>query len=375
MEKQKFITLKHLFINSRKQIGLQYYKDKVIDALLSQLPDCCWSEAYGMHYLANNSANLNRIFEVFRGVAWINVKYFFPDKPVYQGEEKLILQNYRERKVTNGFRVCPESYLQKLELRQYAYNTAKSYISAFERFINYHVTAQLKDISENDINDYLQHLVSINRSDSYINVAINAIKFYYEVVMGMPNRFYSIDRPRRKKRLPSVLDKSEIQAILRSIDNLKHRSMISLIYSAGLRRSELIHLKISDVDSARMQVFIRGGKGNKDRYSLLSKTVLPELRKYYVQYKPKEYLFEGPQGNRYSPSSLRKILDRAIKKAGIKKRVTLHTLRHSFATHLLEDGVDLRYIQTLLGHHSSQTTEIYTHVAKHQLQGIKSPLD
>ena len=375
MKNQKFITLKHLIIDNQKQIGLQYYKDKVIDSLLGQLPECRWSEKFRMNYIRNNRSNLDCIFTTFKGVAWINVKYFFPDKPVYQGEDKLVLQNYRQRKVSPNYRLCPESYLQKLELRQYAYNTAKSYISAFERFINYHSKMALEDISENEINSYLQHLVHRSFSDSYINISINAIKFYYEVVMGMPSRFYSIDRPKRKKKLPTVLNKSEIQSILRAISNLKHRCIISLIYSAGLRRSELINLKISDIDSNRMMLFIKGGKGHKDRYTLLSEKSLTDLRKYYRMYKPRVYLFEGPGGRPYSASSLRKILDRAVKRVGIRKRVTLHTLRHSFATHLLENGVDLRYIQTLLGHNSSQTTEIYTHVAKHQLQSIKSPLD
>jgi site-specific recombinase XerD len=193
--------------------------------------------------------------------------------------------------------------------------------------------------------------------------------------MGMPNRFYSVDRPKRVQRLPQVISKEDMVRIVANIGNIKHKCIISLIYSAGLRRSELIQLKISDIDSQRMMIFIRGGKGNKDRYTLLSNSVLRDLRKYHQEYQPKAYLFEGVHGGRYSASSIRKILNRAVQKVGINRRVTPHMLRHSFATHLLEDKVDLRYIQTLLGHKNSKTTEIYTHVAQYAIRGIKSPLD
>jgi site-specific recombinase XerD len=272
-------------------------------------------------------------------------------------------------------KTIPEAFLMKLETRRYAYNTAKIYISCFERFINHFPDRKIDDLDTRDIEQYLYELSQQGRSSSYINQAVNSIKFYYEQVLNMPGRFYQIDRPRKEKRLPTVLNKAEVMSILGAIKNLKHRAIISLIYSAGLRRSEVIQLKISDFDSQRMTVFIRGAKGNKDRYSILSSKVLKLLRRYFRDFQPKYYLFEGPTGQPYSVSSIKKILDRAVKAAKITKRVTPHTLRHSFATHLLEDGVDLRYIQELLGHASSKTTEIYTHVAKNSFLSIKSPLD
>ena len=371
----KYITLKHLHIDGEKQIGFQYSFDKVIDALIKQVDGIQWSEEFSMYYVKNKKDNISYIFKLFKGIAWVNTKYFFPNKPVHQGASSLSVQSFRERKTIPGYRICPESFLQKLELRKYAYNTAKVYISCFESFINHYTDMEIDDLDEQNIKIYLQYLVNEEKSDSYINQSINSIKFYYEVVLGMPNRFYSIDRPKRTLHLPQVLDKSDVKRMINAIVNIKHKCIISLIYSSGLRRGELINLKISDVDSKRMMLLIRGAKGGKDRYSLLSSAALLDLRTYFKAHKPKEYLFEGPNGSPYSASSIRKILNMACKRVGIYKRVTPHILRYSFATYLLEDGVDLRYIQTLLGHNSSKTTEIYTHVAKHALKGIKSPLD
>ena len=191
----------------------------------------------------------------------------------------------------------------------------------------------------------------------------------------MPNRFYAIERPRKKERLPEVLSKEEIITIIEHTNNLKHRCIISLLYSAGLRRGELLRLKLTDVDSKRMLIRVENGKGGKDRYTLLSKTLLQDLRKYYQVWKPTEYLFEGAGGGPYSGRSVGQLLTKAAKKAGINRKVTPHMLRHSFATHLLEQGTDLRYIQSLLGHSSSKTTEIYTHVAVNRFKSIKNLLD
>jgi len=159
------------------------------------------------------------------------------------------------------------------------------------------------------------------------------------------------------------------------LTNIKHKCIVSLLYSSGLRRSELIDLRLEDIDSARMMIHVRGAKGGKDRYTILSERSLTSLRLYYKEYKPKQFVFESPDGGQYSAASIRNVIAKAAKLARIRMRVTPHILRHSFATHLLESGIDIRYIQTLLGHNSSKTTEIYTHVAQYKLQGIKSPLD
>jgi site-specific recombinase XerD len=241
--------------------------------------------------------------------------------------------------------------------------------------MNYHQGKPLNDLAEEEIRDYLCFLVQSGKSDSMLNQTINAIKFYYEVVLAMPNRFYEIERPQKKEKLPLVLSKKEVQLILNQIKNLKHRTIIGLIYSAGLRVSELTNLKIGDIDSNRMMIRVENSKGGKDRYTLLSQHILKELREYYKKYKPKRFLFEGLDEQPYSATSVRAILKRACKKARIRKKVRTHTLRHSFATHLLEQGTDLRSIQILLGHNSLKTTEIYTHVVNTHMNTIKNPLD
>ncbi len=191
----------------------------------------------------------------------------------------------------------------------------------------------------------------------------------------MPNRFYYIERPRKQQTLPKIISKEEAKALINSTNNIKHKCIASLLYSAGLRRSEVIDLKISDIDSKRMLIHIKNAKGGKDRFTLLGESLLKDLRVYFREYRPKEYLFEGRTGGQYSGESVGKLIKSAGRKARIRITITRHILRHSFATHLLESGVDLRYIQTLLGHNSSRTTEIYTHVAVNQLSAIKNLLD
>ena len=172
-----------------------------------------------------------------------------------------------------------------------------------------------------------------------------------------------------------MLSEEEVTAILKTITNIKHKALIMTIYSGGLRISELINLKVKDIDSDRMQIRVQQSKGKKDRYTLLSQKTLLILRQYFKEYKPKEWLFEGEGDGEYSQKAIQNILKRAVLKAGIKKRITVHSLRHSFATHLLENGTDLRYIQNLLGHSNSKTTEIYTHITTKGFDQIKNPLD
>lgn len=373
---QKQITLKHLMIDHQKMIGLQFYPDKVVQALIKELPEVKWSEKYGMAYLPNIPENLNLIFSIFKGVSWINCTHFFPNKPVINGNEAISVHSYRQRLPKQGWRYCPEAFYQKLEIRKYAMNTARVYISHFERFINYFDSEiELLEINDLMIRQYLQSLVQEQKSDSYINQSINAIKFYYEVVMEMPNRFYEIERPIKKETLPKVLGSREVKEMIKNTFNIKHRCMISLLYSAGLRRAELLSLIPSDIESERMMIKVRDAKGGKDRYSILSKTVLEDLRIYYKKFKPTRFLFEGAKGKPYSGTSLGKVIHQAAGRANIKRKVTPHMLRHSFATHLLESGTDLRYIQMLLGHNSTKTTEIYTHVANSSFLNIKNPLD
>lgn len=376
MEKRLKITLRHLIIKNERQIGIQFYTNKVIQALIKQLPDPKWSKEHNCVYLKNTPTNLALIFNSFKGVAWVDCQYFYKNRPInIQGEDNGDIKWVKNRTVDTSYRTCPDEYLQKLQLKRYANNTIKTYVTCFERFINHYKTFDLIEINEQHIRDYLSNLIEKGLSNSYINQAVNAIKFYYEIVLDMPNRYYELERPRKEYKLPKVISKEEVKAIIENTNNIKHRCIVELLYSGGLRRSELLNLKIEDIDNKRMLVMIKDAKGNKDRVTLLSETVLKNLRIYFIEWKPKKYLFENPSGGMYSASSVKKIVENAAKKANIRKHISPHTLRHSFATHLLEAGTDLRYIQHLLGHNSTKTTEIYTHVAVNTFTKVKNPLD
>ena len=274
---------------------------------------------------------------------------------------------------------CPPEFIRKLEMKRYSQNTIRTYKSMLCNFINFNEGLNIEQINRLDIADfkrYIYHLVSKRKvSTSFQNQAINAIKFYYEKVLGRKKIFVQIDRPRKVSRLPKVISKQEVELIIKSIHNIKHKCIISLLYSCGLRMGEALNLKIEDIHSKQKLIFVRGGKGNKDRTTLLSSKILPLMRTYYIEYKPKTYLFEGLNGTQYSPKSVQAILHRACIKANIRTHVTAHTLRHSFATHLLENGTNLRYIQELLGHSSSKTTEIYTHIRSEGMDQVQSPFD
>ena len=270
-----------------------------------------------------------------------------------------------------------EVFKRWLRSKRYSENTVKTYSDALKSFFVYYKLKAISEMSNDDViaynNDYI---LKNNLSASFQNQIVNAIKLYFYKVQDKKMEVEKIHRPKRAKVLPNVLSKEEIKMILEAHSNIKHKVMLSLMYSCGLRRSELLNLKPVDIDSKRGIVIIRQGKGKKDRIVPLSGKILEMLRPYYTAYKPVVWLFEGEKtGEKYSEQSLVSILKQALQKTGIKKPVSLHWLRHSYATHLLESGTDLRYIQELLGHSSSKTTEIYTHVSTKSIQQIKSPFD
>ena len=271
----------------------------------------------------------------------------------------------------------PEGYLELLERKRYSPSTIKTYRAYFSDFMEYHKGRNIDRLKVADINKYILYLVNEKKiSVSQQNMRINAIKFYYEQVKGGQRQYYGgITHAKEYKSLPEVLSRNEVARILACLSNRKHRCMISLIYSAGLRRSELLNLTPKDIISERMLVRIMG-KGRKCRYSLLSEKLLKDLREYFKEYRPQKWLFEGETpGEQYSASALVKILKEAASRAGIKHRVHVHMLRHSFATHLLEQGTDLRTIQELLGHNDIKTTSIYLHVTSAHKSSIPNPLD
>jgi len=340
------------------------YNQAVIEAI-KQLPLCRWNGTENCWTLPYSEPSIKSIreFAVANGLEWIYRE---------EQKQKVLPPNRSQAKL----RANPETYLAKLRELRYSTNTIDSYTFMFKEFINYYPDKELGDITEEEIVGYLQYLVTERKiSTSYQNQAINAIKFYYERVLGGRRKVYLIERPREEKFLPEVLSQEEVTALLNAIDNLKHKAVLMTIYSGGLRISELINLKIKDIDSNRMQIRIEQGKGKKDRYTLLGQKTLEVLRSYVKQYQPREWLFEGVNYGPFSETSIKKALKTALEKTKITKHVTPHTLRHSFATHLLESGTDLRYIQSLLGHQSTKTTEIYTHITVKGFDQIKNPLD
>jgi len=375
MNLKKHVTLKHLSIDNYKYIGLQFKTDKVLNSLVKNLNQLEWNNEYGLFCVPNTRTNLDAIFKLFSGVAWINTNYFYDTTNSKQLDEVFDVQWFRTRNKRSNYKTCPESFLDKLEIKRYANNTVKTYVSCFERFINSFPDKAIDELNETDVREYIRALIQNNFSNSYINQSINSIKFYYERVLGMPNRFYQIERPRKEKKLPTVLSQSEVKDLINATNNIKHKCLLSLLYSAGLRRSEVLNLKPADIDSERMLVKVNDAKGKKDRLTLLAQSTLEDLRTYYKEYRPNNYLFEGQKNEKYSATSVATIIANAVAKTRIKKHVTAHTLRHSFATHLLENGTDLRHIQLLLGHSSTKTTEIYTHVASNHYISIKNPLD
>ena len=262
-----------------------------------------------------------------------------------------------------------------LVVRGYSSNTIRTYLACLHYFKNYFMGFEIDQLTKDDILAYLFHLIQEDYSKSTQNQHINAIKFYFEKCLGRKKEYYHIERPRQDKKLPVVLSKHEIQSLFQATHNLKHLTVLAVIYSCGLRVSEIIHLKIKDIDSQRMVINIRKAKGNKDRQVQLTNQILALLRRYYKKYLPVNELIMGQKGGPYSASSIQKIIKRTALKAKIYKPITPHTLRHSFATHLLENGTDIRYIQFILGHSDIKTTQIYTHVTSAHLKNIKNPSD
>jgi integrase/recombinase XerD len=294
---------------------------------------------------------------------------FQPKANEARREEKPALSEDAQRNV--------ERFIQWLRSKRYSRNTIKVYTEAIGVFLRFVSDKALCEIDNNDIvrfnNDYV---LKRNLSASYQNQVVNAVKLFFGTVGNRRLEVEKVHRPKTPKTLPKVLSREEVKMLLDGCVNLKHKAMLCTIYACGLRRSELLNLKPENVDSRRHVLIIRQAKGRKDRIAPISEKLIELLRQYYRAYKPQTWLFEGQTvGEKYSEKSLENVLKQAVHKAGIKKPVSLHWLRHSYATHLLEGGTDLRYIQELLGYKSSKTTEIYTHVSTKSIQNIVSPFD
>ena len=349
-------------IKHRKELVLllRFPIDEELKQLAKSIQGSKFSFSHKSWYLLYSEANLKLIHAVFETKAIIDSSLL---------KKEIVLPTATQLKITE-FRLW-------LKSKRYSENTIKTYIDAIQIFFKFYSDKPVEQITNADIIRFNnEYILAKNYSASFQNQVVNAVKLFFRTVQNKTIDIDLIHRPKRPKLLPNVLSKEEVKAILNVLKNNKHSAMLSVIYACGLRRSELLNLKPSHVDSNRKLLIIKQSKGRKDRIVPISDKLIEMLRNYYLEFKPKTWLFEGQLENtKYSERSLEEVLKKSIKLAGINKPVSLHWLRHSYATHLLENGTDLRYIQELLGHSSSKTTEIYTHVNTKSLQNIKSPFD
>lgn len=266
---------------------------------------------------------------------------------------------------------------ERLRLKAYSESTIRTYVNEMAQLLRALGNLPADELEVIHLKRYLVYCFeNLGLKENTLHSRINAMKFYYEQVLGREKFFWDIPRPKKHLILPKLLNEQELGRLFNSLDNKKHKAMLFTAYSAGLRVSEIVNLKIKDIDGKRMQIFIQRAKGKKDRYVNLSPILLDILRNYFKSYKPTVYLFESEySGNAYPVRTVQQIFANAKRMARIRKDVGIHSLRHSFATHLLEKGVDIRYIKELLGHFNIRTTERYLHVARQRLVNIVSPLD
>jgi site-specific recombinase XerD len=338
------------------------YNQTLIDKLKSTA-NTYWSKSLNCWYIAESTENLNTLVQLFKGIAELDTSRLT--------KKDVFIRNLsaEEKKLLNGF------YLY-MKGKRYSESTLKTYTFFIADFVNFHTKKDWEELNNRDVELFIEKVFLERKySVSSQRQFISALKVFITYYPSTKINDLVLARPKKSNRLPSVLSQEEVLRIISVTTNLKHRAIIALLYSCGLRISELINLKLADFHLERKQLIIKSGKGRKDRYVSLADSFLPLLKNYYFSYEPKTYFVEGLQGKQYTASSVRAFLKKSCKKATIHRSVTPHTLRHSYATHLLENGVDIRYIQSLLGHSRPETTMIYTHVKRKDLMQIQNPLD
>ena len=374
----KELTIEHLVHRDHPRVFLRFENDPEATALVRQHFNAQWSATQKAWHVAYNENTFEKICSVFFKY---HVRVFKKNEYAsdYVAPKKTLKQ--QTHGLINDLNETNKQHLIHFEswmtARRYSQNTIDRYVNGLKVFLSYYHYKQVEEISNEDLVEFNTRYIIANKlSASYQNQVINAVKLFFRIILLKTMNVDLIYRPKNPKLLPNVLSKEEVKAILSVQSNIKQKAMLSLIYSCGLRCGELLKLKLTDVDSKRGLLIIRQSKGRKDRIAPLSSKIVELLREYYLAYKPSIYLFEGQfKETMYDERSLQNVLKQALHKCGIVKPVSLHWLRHTYATHLLENGTDLRYIQELLGHSSSRTTEIYTHVSNRELGRIKSPFD
>ena len=371
MNNLPIITLKPKYHRKDHQITMGFkYNARLID-ILRDAPKAKWSKRLKAWYIKNTPENLKLIFKIFKGEAHIDAKDIFDKKmPTKQFPKK------RLRDLTLENKTLLNGYYLYLKGKRYSQSTVDTYSHFIADFIEFYNTKNIDSLNNRDVELFIETIfIKRNYAISTQRQFTSALKIFIVYYPKTHIEDLKLVRPRASKHLPNVLSQNEVIRLLQVTTNLKHKTILALIYSAGLRISELINLKIEDLKIERKQIHIKNAKGRKDRYVVLAESTLPLLQSYLMNYKPNLFLIEGQKKQAYSASSIRKFMNASCEKAGLSGTVTPHTLRHSYATHLIESGVGLRHIQELLGHASPKTTMIYTHVARKDILSIKSPLD
>jgi integrase/recombinase XerD len=365
----KTILVESILHKGNRRIKLVFEYNRDLIPLVRKINGAVWSYALKCWHLPYSDASIEEISHLQRdhGVTLMQFDKLLEDRKY----------KYFDRVLTEEKERSANFFEKWLKSHRYSEKSIASYIHAIRTFLGYFNNKKMIEINNHDLETYnFDYIIRNKLSASYQNQTISAIKLFFGVMFKKDLMVHEISRPRTIHTLPGIFSRNEVESLIRSVRNIKHRAMLSLIYACGLRRSELIGLRINAIDSNRKLLSIIGAKGNKDRVVPIPLKMIEMLRSYYKAYKPKYWLFEGSNpGEPYSESSLQRIFKLALGKAGIMKDLTLHSLRHSYATHLLENGVDLRFIQELLGHKSSRTTEIYTHVSEKSIEKIKSPFE
>ena len=357
------IFLEEKIHRKNNQLLIKFDYDETLISLVRTINGASWSKSLKAWYLISNAENLSIILKLFKNISKVDVSKISKKTPF-------------KRNLTEEQKQLLNQFYLFLKGKRYSQSTIQTYTFFIADFINFHTKTPLAELTNRAVELFIETVfMERNYSVSSQRQFISALKIFTVFCPQTKIHNLALERPKKSRILPSVLSQEEVLRIIQYTQNIKHRAILTLLYSCGLRIGELISLKLIDFHIDRKQLIIKKGKGRKDRYVSLADSFLPLLSNYYHSYKPTIYFVEGQNGGKYSAESIRSFLRKSCKKAGIRKPVTPHTLRHSYATHLLENGVDLRYIQTLLGHSKPETTMIYTHVQRKDLMEIQNPLD
>ncbi|HEY8689349.1 MAG TPA: tyrosine-type recombinase/integrase [Chitinophagaceae bacterium] len=391
------VTLKAFFHNEMECIGIFSGENATLNTIFQKKAGARWSRTHKCWYMPCTKKNYEMLANALSGKAILQtdlLKQYLENKknktvqPLAYKNKSVAKQETKKTPAPASKQIhtlskenseALQQFHQQLILKSYSASTIRTYTNEFVQFLNTINNVPAYEFSTARIKDYLQYCFEkLKLSENTLHSRMNALKFYYEQVLKKEKFFWEIPRPKKPMILPKLLNETELGKLFNALTNRKHKAMLFTAYSAGLRVSEIVNLKISDIDSKRMQIFIERAKGKKDRYVNLSPILLDILRKYLLEYKPspKIYLFESEQTfTAYPTRTVQQIFSTAKQKAGISKAVGVHSLRHSFATHLLDKGTDIRFIKDLLGHFDIKTTERYLHVSRQKLINIISPLD